>query len=129
MNTYNYRKAMQEDIREYIFNNYTKEELKEALKERDELEEKLNDELWTVDSVTGNASGSYTFNRWTAEQYVKDNLDLMCNAMQEFGCAALISEKIINKEYEYLDTTIRCYLLNESIYTVLNELEGEYENI
>ena len=128
MNKYNYYAAIKEDIKEYILDNYTKEELKEALKERDELEEKLNDELWTVDSVTGNASGSYTFNRWVAEQYVKDNLELMCSAMQEFGCDELISEKLINKEYEYLDVTIRCYLLNESIYAVLNELEGEYEN-
>lgn len=129
MNKYNYYAAIKEDIKDYILDNYAKEELKEALKERDDLEEKLNDELWITDSVTGNASGSYTFNCWTAEQYVRDNLDLMCSAMQEFGCAELISEKLINKEYEYLDVTIRCYLLNKSICTVLNELEGEYENI
>ena len=33
----------------------------------EELEQSLNDDLWTVDSVTGNASGSYTFNRYQAQ--------------------------------------------------------------
>ena len=59
---YNYLKAMKSDIMDYIRNDVNTNEFTS----REELEERLNDDLWTVDSVTGNVSGSYTFNRWTA---------------------------------------------------------------
>lgn len=61
--TYNYLEAMKQDVKEYIEENInaTDYEIKE------DLEEYLNDTLWTEDSVTGNASGSYTFNRATAK--------------------------------------------------------------
>lgn len=58
--SYNYMNAMAEDIRDYITENINREDYTE---DRDGLEEYLNDTLWTEDSVTGNASGSYTFNR------------------------------------------------------------------
>lgn len=121
---YNYLKAIKADVKDYINDNYTTEELKEKLKDREEFEIELNDELWTVDSVTGNASGSYTFNRWVAEEYIKDNLSLMSEALHEFGCIDNLAEKLYNEEFEYLDVTIRCYLLGTAVSEVLDELEG-----
>lgn len=59
---YNYIEAMKEDIKEYIKNEVTLSDYSD----RDELEKHLNDTLWTEDSVTGNASGSYTFNTYKA---------------------------------------------------------------
>ena len=53
---YDYRKAVKEDVLQYIKDEINLEEFDSL----EELEEKLNDELWTEDSVTGNASGSYT---------------------------------------------------------------------
>lgn len=122
---YNYRKAMQEDIREYIQDSYTMEEIKEKLIDRDEWEQELNDELWVVDSVTGNASGSYTFNSWKAREYVLDNFDLLKEAATEFCCMDTLGEKLVNEEWEYCDVTIRCYLLGQIIYSVLENLENE----
>lgn len=60
---YDYMAAMRQDIKEYIKEN------KEALQglTREEAEEKLYDDMWTADSVTGNASGSYTFSRARAK--------------------------------------------------------------
>lgn len=47
---YNYLEAVTDDVREYIENEI---DLADWKSDRDGLEEKLNDDLWTVDSVTG----------------------------------------------------------------------------
>ena len=121
---YDYREAMKDDIKEYLTDNYTNEELKEKMKDRDAFAEELNDDLWVTDSVTGNTSGSYTFNRWTAREYVTDNKDLLREALQEFCTdAQTIGEKVLDEEWEYFDVTIRCYLLYNMISEVLDEME------
>ena len=121
---YDYRAAMKEDIREYLNDNYTTEELTEKMEDRDAFAEELNDDLWVTDSVTGNASGSYTFNRWRAQEYVTDNMDLLREALQEFCTESeTIREKFLDEEWEYFDVTIRCYLLYSSISDVLDERE------
>lgn len=113
MERYDYFEAVKEDVRNYI------EENKDGLlgRDRDEVEEELNDELFTNDSVTGNASGSYTFNTWTAEEYLCHNLDLIQEAYEEFGYGGV---KLDNGA-EAIDVTIRCYLLPRAIGEVLNE--------
>lgn len=118
---YDYREAMQQDIRQAISENI---DLADYRKDRDGLEEYLNDNLFCDDSVTGNASGSYTFNSYTAGEYVKDNIDLCREALQEFCVEAdTIAEKFLDEEWEYFDVTIRCYLLGECISSVLDEME------
>lgn len=74
---YNYLEAVKNDVMQAIEDNY---DLKEYRDNRQELEEKLNDELWTDDSVTGNASGSYTFNTYKAEENLSHNWDLLKEA-------------------------------------------------
>ena len=126
---YDYRKAMLEDIKEYIREEYTLEELKIKLEEREALEEELNDQLWYTDSVTGNASGSYTFDRLLAREYVTGNTDILQEAIYDYGMDyKLITEKFLHDEWEYFDITIRCYLLSAMIYEVLNDLEEELIN-
>ena len=125
---YNYYLAMNDDIRDYIRENYTEEEIRENLENRSTWEEELNDDLWTEDSVTGNASGSYTFNRCKAEEYVTDNNDLLREALREFCVdAETIAEKFLDEEWEYFDVTIRCYILGSVLYEVLDEIEAELE--
>lgn len=119
---YNYDQAVTKDVLQAILDKYTKAELIELLKtDRDAFEEKLNDDLWNDDAVTGNGSGSYTFNRWDAEYYICHNMELLCDALKEFGCD--VSD--ISKGAEYCDVTIRCYLLPGAINDVLNDLETE----
>lgn len=121
---YYYREAVKADVLEYIRNEIDFSEFDTL----DELEEKLNDDLWTVDSVTGNASGSYTFNRWTAKEYVVDGMDELKEALREFGTPAeTIAEKFLDEDWEHFDVTIRCYLLGECIAAALEELEDEFE--
>ena len=117
---YDYREAMISDIIEYIRDEFTADELKEKMTERDEFEQNLNDDLWTVDSVTRNGSGSYTFNRWQAEEYLMHNLDLLADAVDEFGG----NTDVLRDGPEACDVTIRCYLLGECIAAALDELEA-----
>lgn len=81
---YNYRLNIKADILQYIADEIDPAEYADA----DALAEYLNDELWINDAVTGNASGSYTFNRWRASQYVVDNMDLLADCMNEYGYTA-----------------------------------------
>lgn len=119
MGAYDYHKAVREDVKEYIKNNI---ELSDY-ESRDELEEHLNEELWTVDSVTGNGSGSYTFNSYKAEEYVCRNLDLLAEAVEEFGG----NTDVMKGGAEACDVTIRCYLLPEAISEALDELYRDYD--
>lgn len=114
---YNYIEAMKADVRQYMednesYLNYT---------DREDLEQQLNDLLWTADSVTGNASGSYTFNRWDAEKYVLDNIDLLKDAYEDFGQREQFTEDFFSENWERMDVTIRCFLLGQVIADVLEE--------
>ena len=114
MERYDYRESVLKDVREYITNHYSREKLKELANDLDELGVKLHDEMWIADSVTGNASGSYTCNAWQAEENLCHNLDLIQEVGRVFGGLDLSSP-------EGCDVSIRCYLLGGCINEVLNE--------
>lgn len=119
MTNYNYLEAVTSDVLDYIKEEINLDEWKGN---REGLEEKLNDELWTVDSVTGNASGSYTFNTWEAEENLAHNWDLLAEALDEFGQDGT---DVLRQGAEAMDVTIRCYLLEQAIAEALDELEEE----
>ena len=115
MEKYNYMTNLCEDIKDYIQHN-------EIDIYEEYIEDTLIDRLWCEDSVTGNGSGSYTFNAWAAEENICHNLDLLAEACSEFGCDA---SELLSKGAEGCDVTIRCYLLSSAIAKVLNELKEE----
>lgn len=121
MMNYNYLEAMKEDVKQYINDNI---ELSDYADNMDDLKEMLNDDLWTEDSVTGNASGSYTFNRLEAKEYVDSNKELVNEMVEEFDCRSKVAEWWLNNDYESIDVSIRCYLLGQAISEVLEELEA-----
>lgn len=127
MEKYNYYEAMKEDVKNYIAETYTEEELNEKMLDVDDFSEELNEDLWTVDGVTGNGSGSYTFSRATAKDYIlsdSDNIDLLREALREFCVDGdTIAEKFLSEEWEYFDVTIRCYILGCVINEVLEDLK------
>lgn len=114
MEKYNYQEAVKADVKKYIEEeiDYQDYDSAEALKEY------LNETLFTEDSVTGNACGSYTLNRWQAEENLAHNLDLLHDALSEFGNDI----KALDQGAEYCDVTIRCYLLSEAIDQAVNDL-------
>lgn len=121
---YDYESEVREDVKQAIFGRYTVDELVAMLREdgRDSVEEKFNDELWVDDSVTGNGSGSYTFNAYAAEENLSHNMDLLAEACAEFGDDV---GDAIRRGAEYCDVTIRCYMLRGAISEFLDEFERE----
>lgn len=117
--TYNYLEAMKQDIKEYIEENINVTDYET----KKDLEEYLNDTLWTEDSVTGNASGSYTFNRATAKKYVDENKDLVNDMMKEFDCKDKVTNWWTEDNYEAIDVSVRCYFLGQAISEVLEKIE------
>ena len=118
MKTYNYFEAVKEDIKNYIENDI---DIKKALSEAgdiDRLKDNLYDDLFCNDSVTGNASGSYTFNTWQAEENLCHNMDLLKEALEGFGFGI----EYLEKGAEACDVTIRCYLLSSAISEVIDGL-------
>ena len=129
MEKYDYLEAVKEDVKQWIDEHdewkadYADENGKWLRDDnRDDIEQDLNDRLFCEDSVTGNASGSYTFNTWQAEENLCHNLDLLGEALTEFCCEP---NYITEKGAEACDVTIRCYLLGQAISEVLDELEEE----
>lgn len=124
---YNYFEEMKQDIRNYIEENINRENLVEELENGvNGAFDMLYDDMFTADEITGNASGSYTFNSYKAMNYVIDNMDLLNKALQEF-CepTEIIADKFLSENWEYFDVTIRCYMLGQALTEVLEEIKEE----
>ena len=120
MEKYNYFEAVKDDVKQYIEDH----DVKVTTSNREDLEQELYDEMFISDSVTGNASGSYTFNTWQAEENLCHNLDLLKEAFSEFGEPSFD----VLESAESCDVTIRCYLLSSALSEVLDELEEDDED-
>lgn len=120
MTTYDYYEKLKSDILESI-------ECYHDITEYDSMDDAYNslyDDLWIDDGVTGNASGSYTFSTYTAEENLCHNMDLLVDACNEFGQSICDA---IERGAEYCDVTIRCHLLGSVLSEVLDELNYKYE--
>lgn len=121
MYNYDYFEAVCDDVRKEIAESWADRFV--DFETLDELREALNDELFEIDHVTGNASGSYTFSQWEAEEYLAHNWDLLEEACAEFG--ADMGEEV-KKGAESADVLIRCYLLPAAIDKVLPDFEEDF---
>ena len=111
---YNYHIAVKDDIREYIKENYGSV--------TEEMRSDVFDEVLDDDSVTGNASGSYTMNRAIAKEYVIENIDLLRKVVDEYGFNKKdIGEQFLSEEWEQLDVLIRLYLVGEYFDDIFSE--------
>ena len=123
MSYYDYRYEMRQDVRHAIDEGYNLDEWRGR---RDELEEQINDDLWTDDSITGNASGSYWFSSYKAQEAVTDNMELLQEALDEFGADYDdIGRKFMAGDWEGFDVSIRCYLLSSIVAEVLDDIEAD----
>ena len=126
MKGYNYYSAVADDVKNWIVDNYTATEV--AAWDIDEAAERLNDDLWIEDSVTGNGSGSYTFSRAAARDYVLADPDTVADALRDFCVDAdTLAEKFLSQDWEYFDVTARCYVLGAAITDALDYLRGLIE--
>lgn len=69
---YDYRKALRADIKRFIFEEYSEEDIAAAAFAFDfgynALADTMYDALFLADDVTGNGSGSYTFSAYRAKK-------------------------------------------------------------
>jgi len=91
--------------------------------------EQIMEDAWIADSVTGNGSGSYTFNTYVAEQNVSGVIwdDELLDMFRDFGYDSVPLEK----GAEHIDVTIRCYLLGEfadDVENLIDELNADSED-
>ena len=124
---YDYLEAVKDDVKEYIENEVNVGDYSD----RDEMGEQLYDTLFCEDSVTGNASGSYTFNRYKAKEYIESDPEAYTyirEPVSEYGInAETVADKFLNEDWEYWDVSIRCYLLYQAVDKALEELEDSGE--
>ena len=111
---YNYREALKEDIRSWMNENQEKDY------------DAVFEGCWIADEVTGNGSGSYTFNRQVARQYFFEDIysdDYIFGMIQDGMCTAEeIGNRMAHSDWEWIDVSIRCYLLSEVVQEVLDEM-------
>jgi len=113
---YGYVEAMKADILQYMDDHAGEFDYDD----KNDLFEALHDEMWISDDITGNASGSYTFNTEEAKEYVMDNIELLRDAYEELGCKDQFADDFFGERWERMDVTIRCFLLGQVLYDVLN---------
>lgn len=117
---YNYHDAMVEDITN-VLNDY---EYEYKGLTRDTLEQRLNEDLWTDDNVTGNGSGSYTCDSVIAQEHLFDDPNSQIYISELIADFAISPDVIAEHlfDFEYWDVSIRCYLLPLVISDVLDSL-------
>ena len=118
---YNYKEQIRADVKEWIEDN--KEQI-EGL-DRCDAYEVVYDSCWVDDSVTGNASGSYTFSRWEARQNFfndEDSEEYIDQMIEDgFTTRESVGRAVQESQWELLDVTIRCWLLCDAVNDVLDE--------
>lgn len=114
---YDYLKALEADVEDYLEsidweNTYDTFNLEKFRSE-------VVDDLFDDDNVTGNTSGSYTFDEATAEKYLAHNLVNLEDACDKFR---IDLGDAIRKGAEYCDVLIRCSLLPIAVSNVVDKL-------
>ena len=121
MEKYDYYKNVCEDIKQRL-NEWLDFNKINDYSDIDEVISAVYDDFFNSDSVTGNGSGSYTFNSWAAEENLCHNMDLLKEALDELG--GELNDYIDSAEA--CDVTIRCYVLGQLVGEVVKEFVEEH---
>lgn len=120
---YNYHDELKQRIYEYLCDN-------DWCIAPEDFENKasfcsyMHDSLYESWSVTGFTDGTYTGSRTEAEKNLVGNEDLAKSAMEEFETANIDLE-FFDSMPECKDVAIRCYLLDDVLYEIAEEIETE----
>ena len=120
MEKYDYRQGMIEDIKNYIKNN--PQQAADPFI-TDDIENYWYDLLWAEDCITGNGANWYASEE-ECEEMIAHNLELALETLEEFGLPtkAVVDSIVRGHAAQYIDCTIRCYLLGECLHQALEEL-------
>lgn len=119
---YDYEENVKSDIIDALKENHEEviSDLNTIWEER--TKQKRLDKMRIDDSVTWNASWSYTFNSYQARENLERNEELVENCVNEF-CIDMAKHW---NDYEYLDVSVRCYLLSYVFEDAWNERKEEH---
>lgn len=122
MERYDYEHEVRSDLKQWLKDEYFPYK---GIESADDMTRRARDyaydDAFVEDAVTGNASGSYFCNSWKAEEAVCHNLDLLREAIEEFG--GDVGKAM--ESAESADVTIRCYILGQVFDEVWNEVKEE----
>lgn len=133
MNNYNYYEAVKGAVYDALENDF--DDLFSGLTAEDvktdpyEVADRIADDLFNSDSVTGNASGSFYCNRYLAQEAVIDNIPLLREAVEAWSLENEVVDYFLNEDWEAMDVTIRCYVLHEVACEVMEEIRDAIEGI
>ena len=116
---YNYYEEVLQAVEDAVNDGYSPEDLEPVGLE--DYGDKLNDALWVDDGVTGGGSGSYFCNSYKAEEALVGNWELAAEALEEYG----YTSNQFRLGAEWVDCTIRCYLLNGCISDYIEQHEED----
>ena len=119
MEKYDYEEAVRNDIENWLDENGERYADDDGTISYDAV----YDDMFIDDSITGNGSGSYTFNAWTAEENLCHNLDLFRDAIEDFGG----DYERAMQSAETADVIIRCYLLSSLLQEVLDDCNEKHQ--
>ena len=85
----------------------------------EELNDYLHETMLTDDSITGGDSGSYTFDSYTAAEYICHNWDLLKDALDYVGESHWDA---LDNGYEWCDVIIRRYVFDQVLEDACEEL-------
>ena len=134
MKKYDYKRAITDDIKDWIINGTDLIENGYVSDRDEDIYNWIYDEVFDMDSITGNGTYYYGTEEFCSE-CLSDNFNLLYKAMREFVIDNEVN--VLIKHYEdkdlarYFDCTIRCYLLMDCIYIAIDELveEGKFKNL
>jgi predicted PhzF superfamily epimerase YddE/YHI9 len=125
MERYDYEHEVRSDLKQWLKDEYFPYKGIESAEDMTRrARDYAYDDAFVEDAVTGNASGSYFCNSWKAEEAVCHNLDLLREAIEEFG--GDIGKAM--ESAESADVTIRCYILGQVFDEVWDEVKEEFGN-
>ena len=117
-----YNEELENDIKDAISIEFEESEIEEMSEDDFRNQIELLD-LYNRDDVTGNASGSYTFNAWEAEE----NICHMWDEIQDMIDEGFITIDSFQYRAEGIDVALRCYFLNEALENVISEYGEKYD--
>lgn len=128
---YNYKEAIKQDVKEWVEDHHSeifdcKNDFSSEAAYENYVYEYIYDGCFVADSVTGNASGSYTFSRYQARENFfndPDSDDYIDGLVGDgFADEKRIGCLVRESDWEQIDVLIRCWLLNVIVCEVVDEI-------
>ena len=128
MEKYDYRRAITDDVKDWIVNNTDIPEEGITEGRDDDLYDWIYDEVFNEDSITGDGPYYYDTEDFCSK-CLSGNFDLLYEAIREFNpdndAMSLIEHYEEKDLARYFDCIIRCYLLMDCIYQAVEELKQD----